>query len=246
MHILLGLGNGLHNAPRLYGDTSVRKPRRITGFNSGMHAALEEFVYGTYDAFSGLVTQPMDGVKQSGASGLLTGVGKGVGGLVFKQSAAIVAPLGMAMKGVQKEIGKVPGFGGHDTLREIRNARIRQGVLEAETITYEEKQKAIKEVEDGWKVMEKLWDIAAGMKKDGLEGRMKLEKEKKVWEKYGVFESIGMCKAALAATEQGVDLETYVSEARRRKVAEGEVAGVRGAGDVEDHTAAKPKHQNGQ
>jgi len=238
MHILLGLGNGLHNAPRLYGDTSVRKPRRITGFNSGMHAALEEFVYGTYDAFSGLVTQPMDGAKHNGATGALVGVGKGVGGLVLKQSAALIAPLGMAMKGVQKEVGKVPGFGGHDTLREIREARIRQGVLEAERITFEEKEKARKDVEEGWKVMERMWDIAAGMKKDGVQGRMRLERDKKVWEKYGVFESIGMCKAALAATEQGVDLESYVREARRKKVAEGEVAGVRGAGHIKHHAAS--------
>ena len=239
MHILLGLGNGLHNAPRLYGDTTVRKPRRITGFNSGMHAALEEFVYGTYDAFSGLVTQPIDGAKHNGATGMLAGVGKGVGGLVLKQSAAIIAPLGMAMKGVQKEVGKVPGFGGHDSLREIRDARIRQGVLEVEKITFQEKEEASKEVEDAWKVMTKLWDIAAGIKKEGLEGRMRLEKEKKVWEKYGVFESIGMCRAALEATEQGVDLESYVREARRKKVAEGQVAGVRGAGAAGNHETAK-------
>lgn len=63
MNILTGLGYGLHNAPRLYGDNTVRRPGRITGFNSGMQSALNEFVLGTYDAFSGIVTQPYNGAK---------------------------------------------------------------------------------------------------------------------------------------------------------------------------------------
>lgn len=39
MDFTLGLARGFHNAPKLYGDQSVRQPDRITGFQSGLKAA---------------------------------------------------------------------------------------------------------------------------------------------------------------------------------------------------------------
>lgn len=35
----MGLTNGFHNAPKLYGDSTVRPAQRVTGFNSGLTAA---------------------------------------------------------------------------------------------------------------------------------------------------------------------------------------------------------------
>jgi hypothetical protein len=256
MNILTGLGLGLHNAPRLYGDTTVRRPGRITGFNSGMHAALDEFLLGTWDAFSGVITQPYNGAKESGATGLLAGVGKGLAGLVLKESAAVVAPLGMAMVGVKKEMSKKKWMGGHgdDPVLQIRAARTRQGVRDAEglsretpsTATQSDKQlerqpsahgemkksettteKTLDEInqqiQDGWATMEELWRRADSMKHDGIEGRIRLEKTKKAWEKLDVFSSVAMCREALKAIDQGKDLETYIKEERKRRVVQGDI-----------------------
>lgn len=43
--LAMALAQGFHNAPRLYGDDTVRKPVRITGCHSGLRAAWSEFVY---------------------------------------------------------------------------------------------------------------------------------------------------------------------------------------------------------
>jgi hypothetical protein len=248
MNILTGLGLGLHNAPRLYGDTTVRRPGRITGFNSGLHAAINEFFLGTYDAFSGVVTQPYNGAKESGATGLIAGVGKGLAGLVLKESAALVAPLGMAMVGVKKEMGKTKWMGGHggDSVTAIREARIQQGVRAVASLTQatsptpsqshdapesareKDNSKSFDEVnsqiQDGWATMEELWRRADAMRHDGgIHGRMELEKTKKAWEKYGVFESVAMCREALKAIDRGRDLESYLREERKRRVVQGDV-----------------------
>jgi hypothetical protein len=39
MDFTLGIARGFHNAPKLYGDESVRQTERITGFQSGLKAA---------------------------------------------------------------------------------------------------------------------------------------------------------------------------------------------------------------
>lgn len=39
MDFTLGLARGFHNAPKLYGDESVRQGQKITGFQSGLKAA---------------------------------------------------------------------------------------------------------------------------------------------------------------------------------------------------------------
>ena len=88
MELFYGLAQGFHNAPRLYGDSTVRRPIRIQGFRSGLRAAFAEFTLGTYDAVTGVVTQPYNGAKERGAIGFVTGMGKGLGGLVLKECAA--------------------------------------------------------------------------------------------------------------------------------------------------------------
>ena len=39
MDFTLGLARGFHNAPKLYGDESVRQGEKITGIQSGLKAA---------------------------------------------------------------------------------------------------------------------------------------------------------------------------------------------------------------
>lgn len=89
MDFTLSLAQGFHNAPRLYGDNTVRPLERITGFHSGLKAAGRGLGLGLYDGVSGLVTQPLQGAREQGASGFFKGFGKGIGGIVLKGGAGI-------------------------------------------------------------------------------------------------------------------------------------------------------------
>lgn len=79
MDLSLAVAQGFHNAPRLYGDETVRRPVRITGIRSGLVASRNEFFYGIYDGFTGVVTQPYHGAKERGVLGFVDGVGMGFG-----------------------------------------------------------------------------------------------------------------------------------------------------------------------
>ncbi|KKZ64428.1 hypothetical protein EMCG_09586 [[Emmonsia] crescens] len=106
MGFTLGVAKGFHNAPKLYGDTTVRESPKVTGFHSGLKAAGKELGYGFYDGISGLVTQPLAGAKD-GVGGMVKGFGKGIGGLILKPGAGrIFALTGYTMSGVYKEIQK--------------------------------------------------------------------------------------------------------------------------------------------
>lgn len=119
--VLVSLSQGLHNAPRLYGDTTVRPPHKVTGFRSGMKAAGKEFGLGVYDGFSGVVTQPISGARDGGGkSGAAIGFAKGLGGLFFKPLAGTGGLLGYPLKGVQKEIQKKIPKGATKHIRQVR------------------------------------------------------------------------------------------------------------------------------
>ncbi|KAL8898452.1 MAG: hypothetical protein Q9192_002070 [Flavoplaca navasiana] len=104
MDFTLSLARGFHNAPRLYGDESVRHPDKVTGIQSGLRTAGKEFGYGVYDGVSGLVTQPLKGAKQEGVAGFVKGFGKGIGGFLLKPSAGMcICPnlgIGLVLTGV--------------------------------------------------------------------------------------------------------------------------------------------------
>lgn len=106
MDFTLSLAQGFHNAPKLYGDTTVRKSEKITDLQSGLKAAGKEFGYGFYDGITGLLTQPLAGAKKEGAAGFIKGAAKGVGGLVLKPGAAIWGLPGYTAKGIYAEISK--------------------------------------------------------------------------------------------------------------------------------------------
>ncbi|KAL8795604.1 MAG: hypothetical protein Q9182_007506 [Xanthomendoza sp. 2 TL-2023] len=89
MDFTLGIARGFHNAPKLYGDESVRQPDKVTGIQSGLKTAGKEFGYGLYDGVTGLFTQPINGAKQGGVAGFIKGFGKGIGGIMLKPSAGM-------------------------------------------------------------------------------------------------------------------------------------------------------------
>jgi len=125
MNLTLALTQGFHNAPRLYGDETVRRPPRVTGIHSGLRAGRDELIYGVMDGVTGVVTQPIRGGKNHGFIGAVKGVGYGIGGFILKDIAALIGPLAYGMKGLNAEYMKR-----YQPTAYIRRARITQGQLE--------------------------------------------------------------------------------------------------------------------
>jgi len=161
----LAFARGLHNAPRLYGDATVRKPLRITDMRSGLKAARDEFCYGFYDGATGLVTQPVNGVRSaSGAGhktiGCLTGLSKGIGGLILKPASAILGTPALMGHGFRREIQKHRDGPRSRSDALIRQSRIRQGQDDLEAIQKQDQEengsklKEVKqELDNGWRII---------------------------------------------------------------------------------------------
>ncbi|RDW66017.1 hypothetical protein BP6252_09652 [Coleophoma cylindrospora] len=132
MDLAFSVAQGFHNVPKLYGDTTVRQPESITGFQSGVKAASKDLILGFYDGISGLVTQPVNGTRENGVAGLLSGVAKGVGGLVLKPVGAVAGLPSSILRGVYKELEKSTDF---CLQTHIMLSRLAQGVKEAEDVT---------------------------------------------------------------------------------------------------------------
>ncbi|KXJ96095.1 hypothetical protein Micbo1qcDRAFT_231209 [Microdochium bolleyi] len=124
MNFCLGLARGFRNAPRLYNDDTVRPVEKVTSFSSGLKVAGKEFGFGLFDGITGLVTQPMRGAAKEGGVGAMKGIGKGIGGLVFKGGAAIWSIPAYTMAGVHAEIRAVFAQSAQSY---IRASRIWQG-----------------------------------------------------------------------------------------------------------------------
>lgn len=125
----LAMAQGFHNAPRIYGDETVRRPPRIDGIASGFRAGRDELFYGIYDGFTGLVRLPAKGAKDDGILGCLEGFGMGIGGLVLKNIAASFGLIAFPAMGVRKRIQQ-----GRQPIGFIRKARVRQGVKEFDAL----------------------------------------------------------------------------------------------------------------
>jgi hypothetical protein len=109
MELSVSFTKGFHNAPKLWGDETVRPQEQVNDFKSGVKAIGKEFGFGLYDGFTGLLTQPWKGAQKEGTSGFLKGVGKGIGGLLTKPSAGLFSIPAYMMKGVHKEVQKLFG-----------------------------------------------------------------------------------------------------------------------------------------
>lgn len=163
MNFTLAVAQGFHNAPRLYGDETVRRPPRITGFHSGLRAGRDEFIYGIRDGVTGLWMQPYRGAKNRGALGFVQGIGFGVGGFVLKDFAAFLGPSAYLMKGLDEEYLKR-----YQPTNFLRRARIMQGRKEVEELTrnpesgepedtqesHARKRRVEKEVSQNWKAIQ--------------------------------------------------------------------------------------------
>lgn len=127
LQMWVALTLGFRNAPRLYGDSTVRPPPpTVTGLRSGLKVAGDELVLGFYDGFSGLVRIPIADVKDGGWVALPKGLAKSVGGLVLKPISGVLGVGAYTGKGIQAGIRKRV----RDTTRVerwIRRARMIQG-----------------------------------------------------------------------------------------------------------------------
>ena len=129
------LANGFHNAPSfLLADDTVRRRDNITGFGSGVKVASKEVYYGLFDGITGLVTQPYSGAQREGPVGFVKGVGRGVGGLAFKTTAAAFGIPGYTLKGLEKQLEKRYSRGLKANLLVVR---IKQGILAFERASEE-------------------------------------------------------------------------------------------------------------
>ncbi|KIW19765.1 hypothetical protein PV08_00339 [Exophiala spinifera] len=145
MEFTLSLAKGFHNAPKLYGDETVRNSEKIVDLHSGLKAAGKEFSYGFYDGITGLVTQPLAGAKKEGAVGFFKGAAKGLGGLVLKPGAGIWGLPGYTAKGIYAEVSKHFGSSVHNYIIAARTA---QGFDEWKNSTPEERASIVQAWKD--------------------------------------------------------------------------------------------------
>jgi len=238
MDLAMAISQGFHNAPRLYGDETVRRyvfietngplgfnmtltfhrPTRITGYRSGLKAAGEEFAYGIYDGWTGVITQPYHGARQDGAIGFVKGTGMGLTGFVLKNISAIIGPFGYTMKGFHKELQK-----SHQPTHFIRKARILEGTRDLNELNDQERKKAEAYVDHGWQVVKEIWALMDKDKKRGLLGRVKERKERKHWRENGAFENVKGAEKVLEARRKGEDVEEVFKD--QRKEVEGATEG---------------------
>ncbi|KAK4239848.1 sterol 3-beta-glucosyltransferase [Achaetomium macrosporum] len=210
--LLVALVQGFHNAPRLYGDDTVRRPTRVTGIRSGLRAARREFVYGIYDGWTGVVRLPVRGAREDGLRGLISGVGMGLTGFILKDIAAIIGLIGYPLKGVVRQLERR-----RQPSKYIRRARVVQGRGEVNALAQEEKAEKVKKVIAGWKLMRRLWiemKRAERRKAKGFGGRLSGSARRlrmsREWNT--VFENVEVAQRALHALEKDERLDHILEE----------------------------------
>ena len=139
---LYNLANGFHNAPSfILHDKTVRRRDNITGLGSGVKVAAKGFGYNLFDGVTGLVTHPYRDTKASGATGFPKGVGRGVGGLLFKSTAAVIGIPAYPLKGLERAIEQRSDRG---LKAQILEVRLRQGMAALRRATDREKAEILR------------------------------------------------------------------------------------------------------
>ncbi|KAK4039971.1 hypothetical protein C8A01DRAFT_46627 [Parachaetomium inaequale] len=208
----LALAQGFHNAPRLYGDDTVRRPTRVTGIKSGLRAARHEFVYGIYDGWTGVVRLPVRGARDDGVRGFVSGVGMGLTGFVLKDIAAIIGPVGYTLKGVVKQAERR-----RQPIKYIRRARVVQGKREGSLLSEDERREKVEVVVAGWRLMRQLWEEvrrAERKRERGFRGRFSSSarrlRESAEWD--AVFENMDVAQRAMDALKRGDGLGSVLEK----------------------------------
>ena len=251
-HILMALAQGFHNTPRLYGDSTVRKPKRIADATSGLVAARNELCFGFYDGFSGLVLQPVKGVKEAASAwgvvrGASAGVGKGIAGLALKPTSGLLSVIPFTIHGLSKEAQKrtCEAVAGGNIW--IRRAHIIQGQKDLYALGQQEDgeeqvSQTYKRVEEGWETMLKLWEaMASYRKKHKLMGAYLMHRNHQKAEAAGVTESVASIRKTLELWKAGENqqkFDHFLDELRRHREDTSQPQG------VEERKATEPERHD--
>ncbi|OQV02975.1 hypothetical protein CLAIMM_08082 [Cladophialophora immunda] len=141
--LTMSIALGFHNAPKLYGDKTVRQPpsTRVKTFKHGLEHGAQEFQTQLSDAVTGVVLLPLHGARDGGIVGFTKGLGLGAGGLGLKAMAALFGFPAYTLKGLHK------GFRWREALdfdQYIHAARMAQGEEEWNKATVEEKNDIVR------------------------------------------------------------------------------------------------------
>lgn len=132
---------GFRNAPRLYGDRTVRPPpQNIKGFRQGVTIAGKEYWFGIYDGVVGLVRIPYLDVHEDGMSGLPKGVARGLTGLAIKPIAGTLGLVNYTNRGCFASLRRLVRDT-EKTERWIRRARLTQGAIEVKRLREQEQER---------------------------------------------------------------------------------------------------------
>ncbi|KAK2603612.1 hypothetical protein QQS21_004193 [Conoideocrella luteorostrata] len=201
--LFVALAQGFHNAPRLYGDDTVRRPTRVSGIRSGLVASRREFVYGFYDGVTGIVRLPIRGAKNEGAIGFLKGTGMGITGLVLKPVSAVLGPIGYSMQGVLRQAQRRCS-----PQRFIRHARMAQGESDLKAVGPAEGKIMEEQVLAGWGVLQQLSQAIEDEEgKRGLAGQV----DKVTLDVAFLFISVDRAKTCLDDLNAGKSLEEVMT-----------------------------------
>jgi hypothetical protein len=210
--LIQSLAQGFHNAPRLYGDDTVRRPTRVTGIRSGLRAARREFGYGIYDGWTGVVRLPVRGARDDGLRGFVPGVGMGLTGFVLKNIAALIGPVGYTLKGVVKQAERR-----RQPIKYIRRARVVQGKREGALLSEDERRKKAEEVVAGWRLMRQLWEEMRRAERKGekgfrgkFSGNAKRLRKNPEWD--AVFENVDVARRAMDGLKRGDGLDSVLGK----------------------------------
>ncbi|PHH59729.1 hypothetical protein CDD81_2623 [Ophiocordyceps australis] len=209
--LALALAQGFHNAPRLYGDDTVRRPTRITGFRSGLVASGRELVHGVGDGVTGVVRLPLRGARNNGLGGFVKGTAMGLGGLVLKPMAAILGPIGFTLHGAIKQAER-QRYKRRKSCppRSIRRARIAQGQREALALKKpSERRKVCDEVDKGWRTLVALGDeVVVAERRRNFPKHLK----KILLHTHFMFEDVDLARACLEELQAGKSLDDVVAK----------------------------------
>lgn len=153
--------------------------------------------------------QPYRGVRENGALGLVQGIGKGLGGFVLKDLAAIIGPFGYTLKGVHKELIK-----GRQPIVFIRKARMIQGGQDASALGTDSRERELTKVEAAWRIISEIRREDEARKEEGLKGRIAVLNNQRKMGKNGAFETVGQAKKVLEAKREDRQERQSVAVAR--------------------------------
>jgi UDP:flavonoid glycosyltransferase YjiC (YdhE family) len=200
MDLSMSITEGFHNAPKLWGDDTVRPPQKVSDLKSGARAVGKEFAFGWYDGVTGLVTQPWKGAQKEGTSGFLKGIGKGIGGFLTKPGAALFGIPGYMMKGVHKEVQKLFGSSVQNYIIASRTA---QGYEEWLQSSDAEKQDVIVR----WKLIQKYLKkkrTSDEMVRDILESQRKTNMEER--------DGLQTCGTTVSSAQSAKSADTFTQD----------------------------------